>query len=69
MSPIYIPDGTLTVRTEIFRGFPQSVRANAGIVSEASHDGFPQNYFRFITHQGFIFLRFEVERFVMYIYL
>jgi hypothetical protein len=41
---------TSAILSEIFRGLPQSLQANAGTVPQFSHDRCLPNYFQFIIH-------------------
>jgi hypothetical protein len=48
---IRISAGTPAILTASFRGFPQFLHTNTGIISRLGHDRFPQNPFQFIIHQ------------------
>jgi hypothetical protein len=52
---IYIHDsnpGRDNGYTEVLRGFPESLQANAGIVPQLNNDCFLPNPFQFIIHQS-----------------
>jgi hypothetical protein len=43
---------TPAIRTEVFRGFPQSMQDNSGLVPRSDDDHFHINPFQFIFHQS-----------------